>query len=73
MRYYVYKDGDQVVGYNQTNRILPPPAIEVTKEEFISLGYYIEPSVEEPQPEPRPEPSVWDEMAEAYQKGVQEA
>ena len=69
MRYYVYKDGDQVVGYNQTNRILPPPAIEVTKEEFISLGYYIEPSVEEPQPEP----SVWDEMAAAYQRGVQEA
>lgn len=71
MRYYIYKDGDLVVGYHQTDSSLPPPAIEVSKEEFVELGFYIEPS--EASSSPTTEPSVWDEMAEAYQKGVQEA
>lgn len=76
MKYYLYKDGDLVVGYHQTNQVLPPPAIEVTKEEFIELGLYTEPPLEESNPETpsgETQPSVWDEMAAAYKEGVQGA
>ncbi len=40
MRYYVFKDeSGTVVGYNQTDAQLPPPAIEVDEQEFNSMGF----------------------------------
>ena len=73
MRYYIYKNaaGD-IVGYNQIDKQLSPPAIEVSKEAFIKLGFYSEqPTVEPaPTPAPAPEADVWDELAAAIQEGV---
>lgn len=71
MRYYIYKNATgEIVGYNQTDKPLPPPAIEVSKDEFIELGFYIEPPVV-PEPEPIPESDVTDsEMAAAILEGV---
>ena len=71
MHYYIYKNAaGGIVGYNQTDRQLSPPAIEVSKEEFIKLGFYIEQPVVEPEPTPAPEADVWDELAAAIQEGV---
>lgn len=40
MRYYVFKDeSGTVVGYNQTEAQLPPPAIEVNEQEFNRMGF----------------------------------
>lgn len=75
MRYYIYMDGDTIVGYHQTDKVLQPPAIEVTKEKFIELGLYIEP-IQMPDPDPDPNPgtsSEYDEfiagLMEGYQNG----
>lgn len=42
MRYYIYKNeqGD-TIGYNQTEKELPPPAIETGLDEFKALGFWI--------------------------------
>lgn len=49
MMYYLYKNqSGGVIGFNQSRTPLPPPAIPVTKEEFIRLGYYVEPETPPP-------------------------
>ena len=69
MRFYIYKDGDTIVGWHQTDKVLPPPAIEVTKEEFIELGLYVEPA---PTPDPNPSTSSeYDEFVAGLMEGYQ--
>lgn len=71
MRYYIYMDGDVIVGYHQTDKVLQPPAIEVTKEEFIELGLYVEPA---PTPYSNPDPSTsskYDAFLEGLMEGYQ--
>lgn len=43
MRYYIWKGLDgEIIANLQTPSYRPPPAIEVTKDEFVSLGFYRE-------------------------------
>lgn len=50
MRYYIYRNqSGQITGYAQTSVVKPPPAIEVSKEEFQALGFYCpEPELMQP-------------------------
>lgn len=50
------------MGWNPTNE-------EIAKREAYNGEYSIE---DDGQPEPTPEPTIWDELATAYQEGVNE-
>lgn len=66
MYYYIWRDkAGKITAYNQAERNLPPPAEQVTKEEYIALGLYV--------PIPEPVPPIIDRLAAAYRKGVDEA
>lgn len=72
MRYYIYKNskGD-IIGYLQSETPVEGGAIEVTKEEFIELGFYSgEPSYNEPDPEPAPPTPTADERLDALEAAI---
>ena len=72
MRYYIWvNEQNKVVGYMQTEKQFPTPAVEVSEEKYRELGLYREsPETQAPS---TVESDVWDEMATAYKEGVQEA
>lgn len=39
MPFYIWKLNGKVVAYKQSSTRCPPPAIEVTKEDFEALGF----------------------------------
>lgn len=78
MRYYIYKNskGD-TIGYVQTDGNPGKNAIEVSKEEFIEMGFYSgEPSYNEPVepeiPNTKAGEDMWTQLAQAIKEGVNE-
>lgn len=69
MNYYIWKDEEgNIIAWNQMERACQEPAIQVSKEDFIELGFYSE-TPEEPIPIEE-DKTVWDEMAEAIREGI---
>lgn len=42
MSFYLYKMHGRVVGGKQSAKALPPPAIQVSKEEYLAAGFSVE-------------------------------
>lgn len=63
MYYYIYRNkAGKIIAHDQTAQRKPPPAIEVSLEEFEAMGFYREPA---PTPEPVDPPPTLEELRAA--------
>lgn len=69
-RYYIWKNGGRIVAWTDADIWIPPPAIEISKEEYLSLG------LSAPIPgkisEPSMEDLVYADLADAIIEGINE-